>query len=391
MKVLLVTNLFPTPVDPERGIFTLQLAKRLAEKADVTVICPLPWFPGWKVFSGLKKWYHFSQVPYQYEMQGVKVYSPKYPMIPKLSEAKHASLMKVALSRCLKSLTAKNHYDVINSQWLYPDSVAVDKVLDQFGIAHIPTGLGCDVNHDVFDNDKRDAILTMLNNSAAITVVSNDLKRVLVDEKFEAEKITVIPNGVDSSQFKLLDRDKCRQQLDVSLQQKIILYVGRLSEEKGVDSLLRAFAQLEKDPHLFLYLVGDGPLNKHLQTVAKELSVDDRVVFVGKVDHQAVSLWMGACDYFTLASLREGCPNVILESLGSGRPVIASNVGAIPDVVTENSGILFEPQNIESITQAFERAFEKNWDHREIAESVKSLSWESAADKYLKVFESASS
>jgi len=388
MKVLLVTNLFPTPVDPERGVFTLQLAKRMAEKAEVTIVCPLPYFPKLPFLSKFKKWYDFALIPSEYEVDGIKIYSPKYPMVPKVSESWHAKFVAMGLKGCLKKLHKVKQFDVVNSQWFYPDSVAVDKVLDELSIPHIPTGLGCDVNHDLFDKDKREAMQHMLNASSAITVVSNDLKRVLVEDNFNADDIHVIPNGIDFDQFKPVEQSAARKELNLPENESIILYVGRLSEEKNVHSLIKAFAKLEQRPELKLYLVGDGPLREDLENLANELGVNESVIFVGKVEHRLVAVWMGACNYFTLPSYREGCPNVVLESLGSGRPVIASKVGAIPDVVSEDSGILFDPNDINSIANTFKLAFEKEWDYSQIAKSVKSLSWEAAADRYLSVFES---
>ena len=158
MNILLVTNLFPTPVEPERGIFTLQLVKRLINKASVTVVCPLPWFPKWEVLERFSKWYSFSQVPYHYQIDGVEVYSPKYLMLPKVSAAHQAFLMKLGLAPCLKKLSQQEHFDVINSHWFYPDGVAVDKLMKTINIPHIPTGLGCDVNRYIVDPEKREQV-----------------------------------------------------------------------------------------------------------------------------------------------------------------------------------------------------------------------------------------
>lgn len=388
MNILLVTNLFPTPEDPERGIFTLQLVKKLQELGKVTVICPLPWFPKAKIFSGLKKWYAFSQVPKVYEMEGVTVYSPKYVMLPKVSESWHAFFMGLGLKRCIQQLHQEKHFDVVNSQWFYPDSVAVDRAIRTLNIPHIATGLGCDVNHDLFDSKKRPQLQQMLENVAAITVVSNELKKVLMDDSIPENKITPIPNGVDTSKFSLLDMTECRNKLDIEKSETIILYVGRLSEEKNVESLIRAFHQLELDETLKLYLVGDGPMEDVLKSLVHDFKLKDRVIFVGKVEHSQVSTWMGATNYFCLPSIREGCPNVVLEALGCGRPVIASHVGAIPDLVNDESGVLFDPNSISDIKSCLDVGLSKQWNYSVIAKSVKFLSWEHAAAHYMKVFHS---
>ena len=389
MNILLFTNLFPNPIDRDRGVFTLQLAKQLAKEHNLTVICPLPWFPKNSVFSRFTKWYIHSQVPSYYQIEGVNVYSPKYPMLPKVSEALHAKFMRLSIKRLIENLHSHSNFDVINSHWLYPDSVAVDTVARSLNIPHIATGLGCDVNHDLFDKNKRTAILEMIQNANKITVVSNDLKRVLMDQSVPDSKIFTIANGVDLTQFKPLNRNECRKQLGISGEKKIILYVGRLSEEKNCSRLIRAFAQLETTKDVDLYLVGDGPLRNDLETLARSSSKSDRIHFVGQIEHQLISIWMGASDYFCLPSIREGCPNVVLESLGCGRPVLASNIGGIPDMVQQNAGILFNPLEIDEISKTFELALDTEWEPKLIGQSIKHLTWRNAAKKYLSVFSSA--
>lgn len=388
MKILLVTNLFPTPIDPERGIFTLQLVKHLNNYCNVTVVCPLPWFPNWKILKKHEKWFQYSQVPSKYIIDDIEVYSPKYPLLPKISENIHDKLMAIGLTSCIKNLHNIFHFDAVNSQWLYPDSVAIDRVIKALNIAHIPTGLGCDVNLDIYDKSKGKKILEMLNNAQAITVVSNNLKNELIKNNIPNDKITVIPNGIDIEKFKVLDKKSCRKSLHLDNDMPIILYVGRLSEEKSVSTLIdAAFKLIKSGTNIKVYLVGDGPLYEQLLNKVKELKIIDNIIFVGKVDHDDISTWMGATDYFCLPSLREGCPNVILESLGSGRPVVASKVGAIPDIVTSDSGVLFTPKDIDGLVSALKYALSKNWDSNKISSSVQSLSWDEAAKKYNDVYQ----
>lgn len=390
MKILLVTNLFPTPFDPERGVFTLQLAKRLQNHCDVTVVCPLPWLPNWKIFKNAGKWAQYSQVPQTYSIDGIKVYSPKYLLIPKISENIHDKLMSFGLSSCIKSLHKTAKFDVVNSQWLYPDSVAVDAVIKEINIPHIPTGLGSDINREMHDGKKGIKILDMLIRSSAITVVSNNLKTELISNKIEENKITVIPNGIDTKRFKILDKAICRDTLNISNDGiPIIIYVGRLSEEKSISTLVNATHNLiQTSINVKVYLIGDGPELTYLSNLVNNLDISKHITFVGKVDHQEISKWMGASDYLCLPSIMEGCPNVILEALGSGRPVIASKVGAIPDIVTNKSGILFEAQDVADLTDSIKTALKVQWNAEEIIESVRHLSWEEAAKKYFDVFNS---
>lgn len=393
MNLLIITNLFPTPADHERGIFTLQLVKRLQKHANVTVVCPLPWFPKINLLNNIKvfnKWSTFSNVPLKYVIDGVEVHSPKYILLPKISENIHDKLMMAGIIRYVRKLHKNIHFDAVNSQWLYPDSVAAGKITKKLQIPHIPTGLGCDVNLDIYQPVKGNKILDMLHHSRAITVVSNGLKEELIKNNIENNKITVIPNGIDIDKFKILNKDECRKNLNIPKEQSVILYVGRLSEEKNVSTLIKAASKLIKtNQTLHVYLVGDGPLRSELELLANKLGTLKNIHFIGKIVHDLVGTWMGATDYFCLPSLREGCPNVILESLGCGRPVIASNVGAIPDIVTNESGILFTPEDVTGLTNALSTALRTNWNEEIINKSVKNLSWENAAKKYTNVFISA--
>ena len=392
MRVLLVTNLFPTPVDPERGIFTYQLVKALSKYCEVTVLCPLPWFPKFKIFKFLKKWHPFSLIPDKYLFDNITIHSPKYVMIPKISESSQAKLMSRKLNHFISKLHEYDNYDVINSHWLYPDSVAVDSISEKLNIPHVATGLGCDVNQDIFDINKREAILGMLDHAKQVTVVSSDLKRVLIKESISEHKVTVIQNGVDIKLFNLQDKVACRKLLSLPLEDRIILYVGRLSEEKNISKLIDAFSKIRNNESIFnykLYIVGDGPLENQLKIQVSELKLEESIIFTGKVEHTSISSWMGSCDYFCLPSVREGCPNVVLEALGSGCPVIASNVGGIPDMVDDGCGLLFNPVDSNNIYEIFNKAFNTNWDNHKIANSVRSRTWDNAAKHYLDVYKAA--
>ena len=119
------------------------------------------------------------------------------------------------------------------------------------------------------------------------------------------------------------------------------MYVGRLSEEKSVETLVRAAALLaRRHADLSVHLIGDGPLGPGLQVLSASLGAGGIVHFEGAKSHAEVAQWLSACDVFCLPSIREGCPNVVNEALASGRPVVASRVGGIPDGqrTSRNSG-----------------------------------------------------
>ena len=383
LKLLLITNLFPTPVDPVRGVFTCQLVQELKSWCDIIVVCPLPWFPSLQALRFLKKWYHFSLVPTTYYIDGIKVYSPKYLIIPRVSEAIHSILMFFSVIKTARKLHKQIKFDAINAQWLYPDGVVsywLSKIL-KIGIT--VSALGCDVNIFLEQKEKKLQIIHMLKHIDSITVVSESMKRRLLAEGVQEQKLSVIPNGVNARIFCLRNKKVCRQKLALAREGKIILFVGRLLDVKGVSYLIEAARQLaEKQKEFTLYLVGEGEQRQQYEEAVTEHHLRAHVKFVGGKGHHEIALWMGACDVFCLPSLREGCPNVVLEALSCGRPVVASRVGGIPDVACKQSGVLVEPADSHALFKALDLALHQEWEPSEIRRSVTHLSWEAAAEKY---------
>ena len=384
LRVLLFTNLFPNPVDQTRGIFTEQLARELMEISDVTVVCPLPWFPRWSFLRRFPRWYEFAEVPTVYSVNGVQVHSPKYLILPRISEPLLGMLMCVGTFLTVRKLHRQSPFDVINSMWLYPDSVAAGWIAKLLGIPMVPTALGCDVNRMLKESGKRNQILSMLGRSTSITAVSDALRDGMISNGVPEARIAIIPNGVNGKLFHIRDRQAVRPALGLPADKKVIVYVGRLSEEKGLPTLIEAARLLQKQRKDFLLcLVGDGPLMADLRARVDATDLAGSVRFLGQQSHAAIADWMGACDVFCLPSLREGCPNVVIEALSSGRPVVASRVGGIPDMVGAATGILPEAQDVEGFVNALRIAlYERNWDEKVIADSMRGATWASAAKSY---------
>jgi len=388
INLLYFTNLFPTPVDPERGVFTLQLLKEMRNHCRLTVVCPLPWFPRLSPLRRYRKWYRFAEVPATARIGGLEVYYPKYPLLPKVSLNYHPFLMAMGVRRLLGELHRRQRFDIVNSSWMYPDSVCIHRLRGLLDIPHVATGRGCDVNVYIDSGRRGRQILEMLDAAAAITVVSNNLREVLLHKGIDEARVSVIMNGVNQDKFHVRDRDKCRAALGIDQGGFVYLYVGRLSEEKGVTALIEAFTR-QNDRSSVLYLVGDGEMRGSCETLVRQRGLTGRVIFHGWAAHDEIPLWIGACDALCLPSLREGCPNVVLESLASGRPVLGSRVGAVPDVVRPGeNGLLFGPGEPESIAAALSGARSVDWDAGAIRHTVQRFRWEQAAQSYLELYAS---
>ena len=391
LNLLLVTNLYPTPADPTRGIFVFQLYRALAAYCDVTVVCPLPWFPRLPVRKLPERWLKLAAVPRRYSVGGFTVYSPKYPLLPRVSEGIHALLMRAALSGSIRRLHERAPFDVVNAQWLYPDGVACAEACARLNVPLVLSALGSDVN--VFASQKRiwPQIAKSIGRAAAVTVVSEALKQRLLAASVPAERIVTIPNGADTQLFHPRPRQECRRALNLDPGIKVILFVGRLVAIKGVNFLIEAAASLAARRRDFVIcLLGEGPLRSAYEAQVAANRLTGHVRFLGNRPHAEVPVWLGAADVLCLPSLEEGCPNVVLEALSCGRPVVASRTGGIPEMVDSRNGMLPPPGDSPALAEALAATLERAWSESAIRETVEHLTWESAARRYYAVFAAAS-
>jgi glycosyltransferase involved in cell wall biosynthesis len=182
-------------------------------------------------------------------------------------------------------------------------------------------------------------------------VASNaTIVRELTAAGVPAERISRIPNGVEA------DRIRAKASYRPS-DPTVITYVGRLHQQKGVDTLLRAFGRLavrEAAVHVRLDVVGDGPLRGQLKALADELGIADRVRFLGSSDR--VPDLLEASDVFVLPSRAEGLSNALLEAMASGLPCVVSNVPGNVDVITDgDDGLLFTVDDPDALAETLTR------------------------------------
>ncbi len=391
MRALLFSNLFPTSRDPNRGLFTRQLAAEMAKLCELEVAVPLPWFPSGRLAARLAPGYarEFGALAPRQEFDGVLATYPRYLLLPKLSEGAHDRLMYLGVRGAIARRHREKPFDVINAHWLYPDGVVATRIGALLKIPVVLTGLGCDVNHDLRNPAKRPRILKAVHAAAAITTVSQLLANELLEAGVPAERITVIPNGVDTSRFRLGDQAAARRELSLD-SNPLAVCVARLSHEKGVDVLVEAARSLAKAlPDARIAVVGDGPERAALETKIAEAGLRQQVRLVGAVPHADVATWMTAADVVVMPSRREGHPNAAMEALACGRPLVSSRVGALGELVTAQRGATVPPQDPEALAAALAAAMTRAWDHEAIAASVREESWARAAASYFRVLQRA--
>jgi glycosyltransferase involved in cell wall biosynthesis len=171
-----------------------------------------------------------------------------------------------------------------------------------------------------------------------------------------------------------------------------VLFVGNLVAIKGLPDLLEAFrmASDRSGARLELVLVGEGRLEAALRNQARSLRIEPAIRFVGREARARVASWMAASDVLVLPSLDEGVPNVVLEALACGRPVVASAVGGIPEVHPgESAGALVSPSSPGQLAAALVETLGRSWNESALARLTDGLDWASNARKVVEAIQAA--
>jgi 1,2-diacylglycerol 3-alpha-glucosyltransferase len=231
-----------------------------------------------------------------------------------------------------------------------------------------------------------------LSHCTHIVVPTESIRGMLASE-FEIEKgVTVVPTPVDLERYAGGDPEAIRQRY-ASGEGELLLYVGRLSKEKGVTLLLRGFARVHSQrPQTRLLLVGRGPYKDELEEEVQKLALSSSVDFVGAVPHEQVRDYYAAADLFVFSSTSETQGLVLIESMAAGVPVVAVDAPGSADVLDEGGGVLTEASE-ESFAQAILEVLSLEGRRSELGkqalEAVTRFSIPAATTRLLEAYESA--
>jgi glycosyltransferase involved in cell wall biosynthesis len=373
MRILVVTSQFPIAGEPNRGRPILQTVRALSRRAEVRVISPVARYPRW----ARPRSYLFRAADPAHAVPGCDVRYVEYPALPALSRPFNGWLCARTLHAPLREFAP----DVVLSYWLYPDAYGAMRAAQRAGVPLVVGARGSDLR--VRDAISQRLTRPVLHAAQRILVVSEDLGRVAVrDYGADSARIRAIPNGCDASIFHPQPREAARAGLGVDAEAELVVYVGRLVPEKGLSELLDAATMLAPQrPRLRLALIGDGPMRAELEgRLAADPSL--RVALPGALGPQEVARWMAAADLVTLPSYSEGHPNVLVEALACGRPVVATPVGGIPEVVDADCGVLVPVRDPAALAAGLADVLDRSWDESALARRF-SRDWDAVAEDTL--------
>jgi teichuronic acid biosynthesis glycosyltransferase TuaC len=333
MKILTFTTLYPDAARPRHGIFVENRIRELSKTAglSVRVVAPCPWFPlSAPLFGHYSK---FALVPRLEVRHGIPVHHPRYPLFPKIGMNAAPTLMYYGVRGAIQRLIAgSGDFDLIDAHYFYPDGVAAVMLGLHFRKPVTITARGSDLNVMTQYPLPRHMIRWAAEGAAGLVTVSAALAEGLVKLGIARERVSVLRNGVDLTLFCPGDRAICRA--DLGLEGLVLLSVGNLVPVKGHELTIEALTYL---PGARLLIVGDGPERSSLQKLAKSLSVADRIAFLGSMPQAALPNIYAAADVLVLASRYEGWPNVLLEAMACGTPVVVSDIPGMSEIVTSQA------------------------------------------------------
>ncbi|MDR4459457.1 MAG: glycosyltransferase family 4 protein [Nitrospirales bacterium] len=389
MNVLVFTSLFPNNQSPNHGIFIQQRLKHSMARHGwiVKVVAPVPYYP-----PGLGGWRAtYRKVAGHEVREGMEVWHPRYVMIPKIGMMLQGLLLFVSVCWKVRALQRSFPFALIDAHYVYPDGFAAALLSWITGVPVVVSARGTDVN--LFKNLPiiRQLITWTLRKADAVIVVSEALRQISIELGVDEKKIRVIPNGVNPEKFFSIPQAEARKKIGFSREgQSLVLSVCHLNANKGLDVLLHALALLsEKASTLLwsLYVVGEGVERERLECLVQSLDLSERVRFCGEVPHEQLVWFYNAADVCCLLSEREGWPNVIVESLACGTPVLATSVGGIPEIVTSPKVGTLVARKPEHVATALKTSLERTWSKSEILKYAQQFRWSQTADAVKEVFQ----
>ena len=370
MRVLVVTKIFPNRDKPDGATYNRHQLRELNRVADVEVMAVIPWLPGREQLGGPP----VPDVPEHDVIDGLPVTHPKALYGPAFARPLSGMLYTASLIPHLVS--RRDDFDVVMGCFGYPDGWTAVTLGRLLGLPSVIKVHGSDVN--VLGNDPMVAprLRAAFRRADAVVGPSRALIERAVELGADPEHARMIPNGTDRAAFRPRDRAACRAALGESDDSRPwILFVGRLSAAKGAVDLLDAFRQVHAArPSARLMFVGDGVDGDELRAVSERENLP--VTFAGFRHPDEIPTWIGACDTLCLPSHAEGTPNVVLEALASGRRVVTSNVGGIPDVMTDPSfGRMVPARDVPVLADALIDVLDTPYDSDVLARRAPVVPW----------------
>jgi glycosyltransferase involved in cell wall biosynthesis len=384
LKILSLSTEFPNPSEPGKGLFVRARLRAIAARASLTVVAPVALLdyanPRNELLASL--W-----IPTRRREDGIDILHPRW-FYPPHGGWVNAFFLCARLLWPVARLRARGGFDAIDAHYAHPEGIAAVLVGRMLRMPVLVTLRGSELRY------RRHKYLRYwmtwaLRRADRVIAVSEGLRQLAVDLGVDPRRTSVIPNGINADVFYPRDRLISRDKHDIPARDRVILCAGDLAELKGHHRVIRALKSLlDANVDVRLLIVGGvGRSGRYAAALHQEVAdcrLQDRVRFVGEVAQDALAEFMSAADVFCLASASEGWPNVVNEALACGTPVVATDVGAVRQMIpSARYGSIVPVEDAGALTDALRLAIMGEWDRSAISIWGRSRSWDDVATDVL--------
>lgn len=366
MNILIISGIYPKRENKAGGIFITRRCIELKNKNinyDLFTISSRDSF----FIKVLKQIFNkkYEEKRENLIIDGVKWNNIFYEktLIKTLSEKINRNKLILNRVKCIEKSVDLIKYDLIHAHWTFPEGFIAKKIKDKYGIPYIITAHGSDIHTNPFkDANIKKYTVEALENADKVIFVSKGLLNSAKQIGYSGKNSVIMPNGIDVKQFRILNKDKIKQ--DLELTNKVIGFVGNLEKVKRVDKLPEIFKYInDVNKNIDFLVVGEGTLKENIIKECKKKNL--KVKFVGRINPDEVPNYMNACDIIILPSRNEGFPCVVLEANACGVPVIGSNNGGIPEAIDNykmivEEGIDFEKRFSQKVMSYIDNVQDEN-------------------------------
>jgi glycosyltransferase involved in cell wall biosynthesis len=338
LRILVIPSDFPTDDNLQAGIFVLRQIQALQALGHVVLVVRI--VPKAPPFS--KKWRAYRRVPRAYSMEDVDVRTLRAMVPPRMLGM---GLVRAQIASSLRREVERFAADIVHVHCVLPTAaltrgMRVTTVLTAHGgdAYRVPWRRG----------DLQGEARAAVRDATAVTAVSRYVRDAVV--ALGREDATVIYNGADEQVFAPADRDAARERVGIAKTRSVIAYAGNLLPAKGVYELAEAVAMLQ-DLRPLTLIAGDGPEAAGLRASFNRFGAECRML--GRISQTELATVLAATDVFAFPSHAEGLPGAVCEAMLSGRAVVASAVGGIPEIVKDGeTGIIIPPSDPLALARA---------------------------------------
>ena len=378
--VVVFSTLFPSPAQPQAGLFIRERMFRVAAFLPLTVVSPVAWFPFQSLIRLWRPGYR-PEAPRREVQSGIEVLRPRFLAWPGLLRRFDGFFISIGSFRTLLGLKRAGRLDVLDAHFAYPEGYAATALGRWLSVPVAVTLRGTEPRHAA-TGALRGRVRRALRRANRVFAVAESLKRMAVTLGIPEHGVRVIGNGVDLHKFQPVPKAQARANLGLPQAAPILISVGGLVERKGFHRVIECLPALrERFPDLQYLVVGgpspEGDIGARLRAQVAELGLEKTVRFLGAVPPEALKEPLSAADVFVLATRNEGWANVFLEAMACGLPVVTTDVGGNTEVVCRPElGTIVPFGDRAALRGALESALARKWDRETIIGYARANAWD---------------